>query len=96
MLELLRQLTSSNVMLHNCLLVMVIIRFILPALVLALTANPIVGDLTRMSYLSEEQFGWHKPQIRYETPTFRGFFQEKNTTLLYSGTHFHSTKNEVG
>ena len=88
MLKLLRQLTSSNVMLHNCLLVMVIIGFILPALYLALTANPIVGDLTRMGYLPEEQFGWHKPQIKYETPHFSVIFPGKKYDIIVLGDSF--------
>ena len=88
MLKLLRKSTSSNVRLHNYLLVMVIIGFVLPALVLALTANPIVGDLTRQGYLSEERFGWHEPQIRYEKPHFSDILPQKQYDIIVIGDSF--------
>ncbi|MBH75347.1 MAG: hypothetical protein CL896_06125 [Dehalococcoidia bacterium] len=88
MLKLLRQTTSSNIMLHNCLLAMVIIGFILPALTLALTANPIVGDLTRLGYLPEEEFGWHKPQVRYEKSHFSKIFPKRQYDIIVLGDSF--------
>ena len=55
---------------YNWTIVFCLLLFIVPPVFLAYISDPVVGDLTRLGYLSENDYGWNTPQIRYRNSHF--------------------------
>ena len=78
---------------YNWMIGLCIALFVMPPVFLAYISDPIVGDLTRLGYFPENDYGWNAPQIRYRNSHFDNVRPTDGYDIVVLGDSFSLDPN---